>query len=391
MPPVSKSSERTTYKPSLLQLETAARIIEHSSPEQPADAELRRELKLSKVSEMDAAAISHLVFSYYRWQGWLDQRHPLEGQLKYADQMADAFYDRPTSFSSDKLMERCLPEWAHGAMKVTPEWVRAIQGEPVLWLRSKRGEGPALRKKLGMSGKADFAQFPEIIRYEGSEDLFLTEEFHAGEFEVQDIASQLVGWLCLPKPGETWWDACAGEGGKTLHLSDLMGNKGLIWASDRAEWRLKKLKHRASRAKCFNYRAELWDGGTKLPTKTKFDGILVDAPCSGVGTWQRNPHARWTTTLQDVQELAVIQRRLLENVSGSLKTGGKLIYSVCTLTNAETMEVANDFAAQHPEFEPLTLPPIVDSESDPGTDNQRWVWPQDLEGNGMFIAAWRKR
>src|SRR5436305_4189145 len=80
-----------------------------------------------------------------------------------------------------------------------------------------------------------------ILRYDGEEDLFRTPEFHAGEFEIQDICSQLVGLLCAPKPGETWWDACAGEGGKTLHLSDLMENKGLIWACDRAEWRLQKL------------------------------------------------------------------------------------------------------------------------------------------------------
>src|SRR6185295_17316743 len=128
---------------------------------------------------------------------------------------------------------------------------------------------------------------------------------------------------------------CAGEGGKTMHLSALMENKGLIWASDRAAWRLKNLKRRAARAKVFNFRSELWDGGAKLPTKTKFDGILVDAPCSGVGTWQRNPHARWTTTLDDVRELGAVQLQLLDRVAGSLKPEGRLIYSVCTLTRTE--------------------------------------------------------
>src|SRR6185503_9755757 len=132
------------------------------------------------------------------------------------------------------------------------------------------------------------------------------------------------------------WDACAGGGGKTLHLSDLMENRGLIWASDREEWRLKKLKQRAARAKAFNYRAALWDGGAKLPTKTKFDGVLVDAPCGGIGTWQRNPHARWTTTAEDVEELSEVQGLLLANVAPSVKPGGKLIYSVCTLTRSET-------------------------------------------------------
>jgi 16S rRNA (cytosine967-C5)-methyltransferase len=138
-----------------------------------------------------------------------------------------------------------------------------------------------------------------------------------------------------------------------------MQNKGMLWASDRAEWRLTKLKRRAGRAKVFNYRSAFWDGGAKLPTETKFDGVLVDAPCSGIGTWQRNPQARWTTVPNDVRELSEIQKKLLTNVAPSVKPGGKLIFSVCTLTRAETMEVVADFNAKFAaEFEPVVLPEI---------------------------------
>src|SRR4029079_13598593 len=172
-----------------------------------------------------------------------------------------------------------------------------------------------------------------------------TDQFQNGEFEIQDLASQLVGHACAPKPGETWWDVCAGEGGKTLHLADLMANKGVVWASDRHTRRLDTLKRRAARAQIFNYRVAPWDGAAKLPTKTKFDGILVDAPCSGVGTWQRNPHARWNATPNDVHELAATQRALLEHVVAGLKPHGRLIYSVCTLTRSETTAVADRFAA----------------------------------------------
>jgi 16S rRNA (cytosine967-C5)-methyltransferase len=164
-----------------------------------------------------------------------------------------------------------------------------------------------------------------------------------------------------------------------MHLSDLMKNKGLLWASDRSMRRLAKLKERAARAKVFNFRAAQWEGGTKLPTKTKFDGILVDAPCSGIGTWQRNPHARWTTLPKDVQELAVIQKQLLENVAGSLKVGGRLVYAVCTLSRAETTAVADAFTAAHPELTPDVVL---------GRTPQLTLWPQDLNANGMFIAAW---
>ncbi len=123
-----------------------------------------------------------------------------------------------------------------------------------------RGGGRELARETGRG--AGGGGLPDAVIYEGAEDLFRTAEFHAGEFELQDISSQIVGWICDPQPGETWWDACAGEGGKTLHLCDLMRGKGLVWASDRAAWRLQKLKReRAARARVFNYRAALWDGG----------------------------------------------------------------------------------------------------------------------------------
>jgi 16S rRNA (cytosine967-C5)-methyltransferase len=126
----------------------------------------------------------------------------------------------------------------------------------------------------------------------------------------------------------------------------------------------------------------LWDGSAKLPTKAKFDGILLDAPCSGVGTWQRNPHARWTTTPADVAELATIQRQMLETVSGSLKPNGRLIYAVCTLTRSETTAIANAFTEAHPELEPQTVL---------GKTHQLTIWPHEYNANGMFIAEWKKK
>jgi 16S rRNA (cytosine967-C5)-methyltransferase len=171
-----------------------------------------------------------------------------------------------------------------------------------------------------------------------------------------------------------------------------MQNKGLIWSSDRAEWRLKNLKRRAARAQVFNFRAARWDGGAKLPTKTKFDGVLMDGPCSGIGTWQRNPHARWTTTLQDVKELAAIQKQLLAHAAPAVKPGGKLIYAVCTLTRSETEDVVADFNAKFAaEFEPLLLPQISESQNLPTSAAAITLWPQDLSGNGMFIAGWRRK
>ncbi len=344
----------------------------------------------------DARDISRAVFAYYRWLGWLDRNQPVAAQVNQSLELAQRFAETPGSFSDAELMARAVPAWAQEEMEVTADWARAIQDEPVLWLRAKRGQGEALATKLGdgavvaqaAAAESGEATLPDALLYEGGRDLFRTQEFHAGEFEIQDISSQAVGFLCDPKPGETWWDACAGEGGKLLHLSDLMRNKGLIWASDRAEWRLKKLKLRAARARCFNYRLAPWDGGEKLPTKTKFDGVLVDAPCGNIGTWQRNPHARWTTTPQDVRELADVQQWLLAHAARAVKPGGRLIYSVCTLARAETNAVAAAFESEFPGFAPLPLANPFDPAAPPAA--RLWLWPQQTGGNGMFVAMWRR-
>src|SRR6185437_9240507 len=290
--------------------EFAARIISKSNRTHPADAVLRTELKNAKgFSRAEAGLISEAVFAFYRWRGWLDDTLAIEEQIRRAVELDDSFRKNPKGVS-DAELRRAVPEWTGEHLEISTEWLRSLQTKPELWLRARVGQGKSLAERLGNCWVGEGA-LADTIRYEGAEDLFRTPEFHAGEFELQDISSQIVGLICTPQPGETWWDACAGEGGKTLHLCDLMRNKGLLWASDRAEWRLKKLKQRAARAKLFNYRAAPWDGGAKLPTKTKFDGILVDAPCSGLGTWQRNPHARWTTSPADVRELAVTQLALL--------------------------------------------------------------------------------
>jgi 16S rRNA (cytosine967-C5)-methyltransferase len=375
----------------------AARVIAAASRDKRADAALRETLRTAgRLTAAESREISRAVFAYYRWFGLLDRKLAIGRQVGQALELARLFADAPEEFIDDESLARVVPAWVRGELDVTPEWVAAIQSEPVLWLRAKHGQGEKLARGLGdgavyapaAASETGQCTLPDAVFYEGGADLFRTAGFQAGEFEIQDIASQAVGLLCDPQPGETWWDVCAGEGGKTLHLSDLMQNKGLIWASDRVEWRLKKLKQRAARAKCFNYRATPWDGGERLPTRTKFDGVLVDAPCSGTGTWQRNPHARWTTTQTDVRELAAVQQQLLANVVSSVKPGGRLIYSVCTLARSETSEVAEEFSKSHPEFMPLPLVNPFQPSAPPSA--QLWLWPQDTGGNGMFVAAWRR-
>lgn len=371
-------------------LRVAREVIASSNRGHPADQALRETLQRSRFPfPEDARLVARTVFSYFRWLSWLDQGAPLEQQIEEAENLAHRFAQNPGSFSSEDLKIRAVPTWTVHEVDMPASWLRSLQNEPTLWLRARRGQGSVLAEKLGNCRIPGNPILADTVEYLGSEDLFRSPEFHAGEFEVQDISSQAVGFVCAPRPGETWLDACAGEGGKTLHLSDLMENKGLIWATDRSHWRLKQLKRRASRARVFNYRAALWPDRQPLPTRTKFDGVLVDAPCSGLGTWQRNPHARWTTTRQDIQELAALQEQLLSRVANSVKENGRLVYSVCTIARAETIQLVEKFERTHPEFEAISV--MEPFRSQTSASKQTFIWPGDFGGNGMFVAVWKRR
>lgn len=401
-------------------LNRAARILALITPRDPAGTVLRRELTARRdLAPAERRAIVRTVMAYFRWLGWLDPAAPAQRRIAAALELQARFDASPAAFKAEALAARAVPRWLADEMETIPAaWLRSLQRDPVLWIRVRSQFVESVPRELGdcvaasaaglgEPGPGSATPAPTAFRYNGPRDLFLTEGFQQGKFEIQDLASQLVGCACAPHPGETWWDACAGEGGKLLHLAELMQNRGLIWASDRSAHRLQVLKKRAARAAVFNFRAIPWNGGPQPPTKTRFDGILVDAPCSGVGTWQRHPHARWTVSPTDVRELAAVQGQLLDRVAGSLKPGGRLVYSVCTLTRSETAGVVAAFSDAHPELQPVAvfpaagrraseaavqahLPTQAPAPADASAPAAVTLWPQDLGANGMFIAAWTK-
>jgi 16S rRNA (cytosine967-C5)-methyltransferase len=366
-------------------LNHAAGVLKTISADQRADTALRYYFERHGYIQPPARrVISHAVFVYFRWFQWLDEKASPQKRLEQAQGLHERFTADPKSIKAEALAALAVPDWLKTELSDLPaDYFRQLQRDPALWLRARPGQVHRLAKAL-FCGELT-PQAPDALRFTGTNDLFKSEPFKAGAFEIQDLASQLVSVAAAPLPGETWWDACAGEGGKTLHLADLMMNKGLVWATDRHEKRIETLKRRAARAKLFNYRTAFWDGSARLPTKAKFDGILLDAPCSGVGTWQRNPHARWTTTPTDVAELAATQLAMLNHIAGSLKPGGRLVYSVCTLTRSETTAVAAAFTALHPELEPLPLAALK------STQSALFLWPHELNANGMFIATWQRK
>ena len=343
----------------------AARVLELIEPGFPADAALREYLSGRRtLGAIGKRSVSRAVFAYFRWIRWLDPDQSSQKRVLRAVDFQDRFDREPASIKAEALAARAVPSWLAAEMEPTGTTCAGSSTEPSLWIRAKAGQadgiarGPRVLRPAGPPAAAGGIPCDlSALRYQGTADLHRADGFQSGAFQIQDLSSQLVGHACAPQPGETWWDACAGEGGKALHLSDLMRNKGLLWATDRSVRRLSLLKRRAARAGVFNYRSEVWTGTGGAPFRTPCDGVLVDAPCSGVGTWRRNPHARWTTALDDVAELTAVQGALLGNAARSVKPGGRLVYSVCTLTRSETTVVADRFEAGPSEFEPMA-PPI---------------------------------
>jgi 16S rRNA (cytosine967-C5)-methyltransferase len=195
-----------------------------------ADVALREELRTADLFPPERTQVTHLVFSFYRWRGWLDLKKPLRSQLEVVNELTESFAKKPASFSDKDLIARALPEWARDLIPVSGAMVREFQHEPRLWLRARPGKGAELAAKLKDCVPNETVS--DALWYQGEDDLFRTSLFHEGQFEMQDLSSQAVGHICGPTPGQTWWDVCAGEGGKTLHLCDQMQNKGTVWASD---------------------------------------------------------------------------------------------------------------------------------------------------------------
>lgn len=212
--------------------------------------------------------------------------------------------------------------------------------------------------------------------------------FGEGWWMVQDGSAQLVSYLVDPQPGEVIVDACAAPGGKTLHLAELMQDSGTIWACDRAPSRLKKLQQNATRLGLQSIQSHPGDS-RELPF-TGVDRVLIDAPCSGLGTLNRHADARWRQTPATVQELADLQQQILDRAATWLKPGGTLVYATCTLHPAENERQIATFLAQHPDWQidpPESTSPVAPFQTEDG-----WVkvWSHRQHMDGFFMARLKK-
>jgi 16S rRNA (cytosine967-C5)-methyltransferase len=176
-----------------------------------------------------------------------------------------------------------------------------------------------------------------------------TQFFESGAFEFQDEASQLVTQLCAVEPGQRVLDAAAGGGGKSLALAALMRNQGEILAFDVDSKRLKQLPPRARRAGATIIRATDQRGGPAWGNGA-FDVVLVDAPCSGSGTWRRSPELKWRLTPERLSGLSALQSQLIDEGARHTRPGGRLVYATCSLLSCENEDICGAFQARSPEF-----------------------------------------
>jgi 16S rRNA (cytosine967-C5)-methyltransferase len=185
---------------------------------------------------------------------------------------------------------------------------------------------------------------PDALVLKERANVFLTDAFKDGFFEVQDANSQLVAAFLDVKPGMKVVDTCAGAGGKTLHMASLMENKGLLIAMDLYESKLKQLKLRAKRNGAFNIEYRIIDS-TKVIKKLyeKADRVLIDAPCSGLGVLKRNPDSKWKLQPEFIDNIRKVQAEVLENYSRIVKPGGKLVYATCSVLPSENQEQVKKF------------------------------------------------
>jgi len=216
-----------------------------------------------------------------------------------------------------------------------------------------------------------------------------------GLYQVQDEASMLMVHLLDVRAGQRILDACAAPGGKTTHIAALSENKAEIVALDKHLQRVELIEQGAKRLGCTNIIASQWDLNKRpdFLEPESFDRILLDAPCSGLGVIRRNPEGRWNKNRSNLKTLSALQRRILRNVDGLLKPGGRLLYSVCTFSHQETDAIINGFLEGHPQFELDNLKDELPPEWN-GLFTERGTfrsYPHRHGGMDAFFAARLKR
>ncbi len=292
---------------------------------------------------------------------------------------------------------RLFPAWLRDQLPVPPgdgtpktrrlDFLAALQSRSPAWVAVRGGDPKAAWNELRAVELKPWIhrRLVESAKLPPETDLSRIASFKAGKLVLQDLASQAVGIVCDPDPGERWWDVRGevNDGLHAFHLSGLMGGKGSVVCTFDSEPRRHAAALRLRRGSFHNITTKVREGNHPTGKAASFDGVIVEAPSSGIGTWRRHPDARWTVTADEIPRLAAEQLRLLEVASTRVKPGGLLVYTVPTLTRTETTGVVEAFLRSHPGFQLQPFPHPLEDTTTGGTLS---IWPHLHDCDGRFIA-----
>ena len=433
--------------------ELALAILDRVERQQAyADALLDARLREAALPQADGALLTRTVYGALRWRGridWvlrgllrdpLDELDPLVRNLLRLGGYELLFLDRVPSYATvnemvalarkragpgkARLVNAVLRQVARrerdawsppasgkdrdvAALVSHPSWLvdlwrgelgavesrrlmEANNREAPLVLRANglRIDRDELVRRLGSRGldARPGAWSPLAVRLRGSASPAGLAEFRDGLCQVQGEASQMVGFLVDPKPGMRVLDVCAAPGGKTTHLAELMQDRGQVVACDVSERGLAKLGDNARRLGlgCIRARA--------LPDDpAAFERVLVDAPCSGLGSLRSHPEIKWRRTEADLRRLAALQARILEQAAGRVSPGGVLVYATCTLSRVENEQVVESFVERRPDFAVEDAAACLPAAAGPMTDRGYLLaLPHRHDTDGFFAARLRR-
>ncbi len=273
-------------------------------------------------------------------------------------------------------LEMLLPQWLwdRGASEVGKAWpkvIEAMQGFAPIFFRANplRASFAEVRVALTKEGVLTIPVegLPDALCVTGRRDSFAREAFQAGLYEVQDTSSQRIAPFLQVSPGMRVVDACAGAGGKTLHLAALMRNKGRLIALDTAAWRIEELRRRARRGGVDNLETVvIEDKKTLKRFIAAADRVLLDVPCSGLGVLRRHPDTKWKLSPEELDRLCALQAQLLRDYSRMVKPGGKLVYATCSVLPCENERQIRAFLAEQGEHWKLDAEITLHPEPDGG-------------------------
>ena len=319
-----------------------------------------------------------------------------EGWLAEVKAMSDA--DWPAAVRCD------LPDWLYERLAVqfgadvVPALARAMNQSAPLDLRvnTLKTDRDTLLAKLAADDIAaqPGALSPLAVRLRDKPALAKHPLFLDGAFEVQDEGSQLLGFLLEPKRGEMVVDFCAGAGGKTLLLGALMRNTGRLYAFDVSDKRLSNLKPRLARSGLSNVHPARIEHERDQKIKRlagKADRVLVDAPCSGLGTLRRNPDLKWRQDEKSIAELTVKQASILDAASTLVRPGGRLVYATCSLLAEENDAIVAAFLEKHPDFSLLPANGILGKQGIACDGDVLRLLPHKHNTDGFFAAAMERK